>query len=142
MKKMAGNQDKSGNLYSFKTDNVVELPQSTRSYVVESRDWDRLKSTANRCTFKKNWWDIAASVFAGAAASAFFTWLSIFHNTDMKIEATVLIVAAIASVLLAIVCFIAGGKDDSVSASKVSSILDEISFIEDKCINKSGQGEA
>ena len=109
---------------------------------MESRDWDRLKSTANRCTFKKNWWDIAASVFAGAAASAFFTWLSIFHNTDMKIEATVLIVAAIASVLLAIVCFIAGGKDDSVSASKVSSILDEISFIEDKCINKSGQGEA
>lgn len=138
---MAENLDKAENLYSFKTDNVVELPKSTRSYVVESRDWDRLKSTAKKCTFKKNWWDVAASVFAGAAASAFVTWLSIFQNKEMKIESTVLIVAAISGALLAIVCFIAGSKDDSVSATKVSSILGEISFIEDKCINKTEQSE-
>lgn len=138
---MAENQDNAEKLYSFTTDNVVELPKSTRSYIVERRDWDRLKSTAKKCTFKKNWWDVAASVFAGAAASAFFTWLSIFNNTEMKIEATVLIVAAIAGVLLAVVCFIAGKKDDNVRETKVSDILNEINFIEDKCINKSEPGE-
>lgn len=142
MKKMAENLDRSDNLYSFKTDNVVELPKSTRSYVIESRDWERLKSTASKCSFKKNWWDVFASVFAGAAVSAFFTCLSIFHNTTMKIAATVLIVTAIACVLLAVVCYMAGNKYDSISASKVSGILNEIAFIEDKCISKSQQGES
>ena len=136
MKKMADN------LYSFKTDNVVELPESTRLYVVESRDWDRLKDTAGKCSFKKNWWDVAASVFAGAAASAVVSWLSIFRNTNMKIEAAVLIVAAIACVLLAFVCFIASSKNDSQNESKVSDILGEISFIEKKCITKSQQCES
>lgn len=138
---MEGNQDKTDNLYSFKTDNVIELPKSTKSYVVESRDWERLKLTASKCKFGKNWWDVAASVFAGAAASAFFTWLSILRNTEMKTETTVLIVASISGVIMSIVCFIAGIKDDSVSTSRVSGILNEINFIEDKCINKTQQGK-
>lgn len=139
---MAENQNNSEKLYSFKTDNVVELPKSTRSHVVESRDWDRLKDTAEKCKFEKNWWDVAASVFAGAAASAAATWLSIFRNTDMTIEATVLLVAAIACVLLSVVCFIAGSKNDSIKESKVSDILKEIKFIEDKCIDKTRQNES
>lgn len=134
---MAENLDRSDNLYSFKTDNVVELPKSSRLYVIESRDWERLKSTASKCSFKKNWWDVSASVFAGAAVSALFTWLTIFHNTTMKIAATVLIVAAIACVILAVVCYMTGNKNDSISASKVSDILNEIEFIEGKCISKS-----
>lgn len=116
----------------YNSTNEVFLPTGTVAFAVDNRDWNRLKSTVEKCDSKTNLWEVFASVFSGGALSGFFTWLSIRNTEGIEKSSTILLCTAITCFLLAIVCFIASKSFKKQERERIESVKNELKFIEDK----------
>ncbi len=117
---------------TYNSTTEVFLPTSTVAFIVDNRDWSRLKNTVDNCDPKTNLWVVFASVFGGGALSGLFAWLSIGNNEAIEKIKTILLCATATCFLLALVCFIASKSFKKQERAKIDSIKNELIFIEEK----------
>ena len=116
--------------YSYNQKNTISYLEESKVYPVSERDWNRLASTARDCKIKNNFWGIASSAFFGVTASGFIQWLVIRKDDAYKELSTIILVVFLASLLIAILCLLAGRTHRVSQEDSINDIVDEINFIE------------
>lgn len=130
---MASNNTKS---ISYQSSHDVRLLADQRSFVVEQRNWNRLKETVEAFNpSSNNWWANFTGVFLGMSASAFITRVSLLDNTSTSDVRLILLCVAIASLVMAILCFIASLSRKKEHSVSVEQIKKEMEFIEKSLVD-------
>ena len=125
--------------YSFKQENRVSLPMSPSSFVIDKREWERLKDIVEKCKSDGKWFKSIAFCFFGISGSAFITWLSLTSQQGIEIKQLVLLIVTIVSVVIGALCigvqyFLNRNKEMSIQAIK-----DELKFIEESFREKEAE---
>lgn len=119
------------NQYLYKENRTVTLPPAHNSFAMDRREWERLKTTVNSCKINGQWFMSVAFCFFGISGSAFITWISLFSQTGIDKIKLVLLIGAIASFIVGILCVCFQYLQNKNQTSSIESIKSEISYIEE-----------
>lgn len=116
--------------YTYKQENKVSLPLSQSSFIIDKREWERLKKIVSKCKTDEKWFKSIAFCFFGISGSAFITYLSLITQKGIDtIQLILLIVAAVALIIgglcIGVQYFINNNHEMS-----IQMIKDELTFIE------------
>ena len=117
--------------YNYKENRTITLPSASASIAIEKREWERLKSTVNKCKGENQWFMSIAFCFFGIAGSAFVTWISLYSQENLETIRLFLLITTIVSVIIGGAFIAFQLYINSEYKSSLSSIKDEIQFIED-----------
>lgn len=119
------------NTITIKENRSVTLPTSHNFFAMDRREWNRLKNTVNSCRINGHWFMSVAFCFFGIAGSALITWLSLHSQQGIDNIKLVLLIGAIASCLIGILCVWSQSLQNKNQTTSIQSIKDEIEFIEE-----------
>ena len=117
--------------YTYKESRKVTLPSVSNVLGIDKREWERLKKTVYKCKTENQWFMSIAFCFFGIAGSAFITWISLLSQENIDQILLVLIIAAIVSLVFGAICVVFQLYINKNHRTSISSIKDEIQFIED-----------
>jgi hypothetical protein len=119
------------NTITIKENRSVTVPTTHDSFAMDRREWNRLKAAVNGCKTNGQWFMSVAFCFFGISGSAFITWISLFSQTGIDNIKLVLLIGAIASFIVGILCVCFQYLQNKNQTSSIESIKSEISYIEE-----------
>ncbi len=115
---------------SYKENRSVMLPPAHNSFAMDRREWERLKTTVESCKTNGQWFMSVAFCFFGIAGSAIVTWVSLLSQQGIDDIKLVLVLSAIASICIGLLCVWFQYLQNKNETSSIESIKKEIEYIE------------
>lgn len=117
--------------YSFRQENKVSLPTAPLSFVIDKREWERLKKVVDKCKPDEKWFKSIAFCFYGISGSAFITWYSLLSQEDIETTRLVLLIVAIVTLVLGCLCIGVQYHFDKSQGLSIQAIKEELHYIEE-----------
>lgn len=121
---------------SISQDQSVAFAIKQVYFPIRKNDWNNLKSMIERVSFPKFSWYNFSSCFVGISVSAFVGACTLFSD-DYKANVTksVLLTIGISTIVIAIICFVAGKDKNKMIENSKQEILNTISSIEENFVD-------